>query len=147
MSDPAQFALPFLIEPTGAENQRRPVRKAPNQDDAGNGCRPLGPPDSTGKPAPPPRSAESADASDDSKPKPKRTVGAKGPSPDAVAFDNKVLVSRKIAAHMLSISVRAVDYMIAAKRLPTRRIANRVLIPVEAIRKFARSDHPERMAG
>lgn len=145
MRDPAQFALPFLIEPTGVENQRRLARKAPNRE-AGTGYRSLGPPDSTGKPGPPPRSAESADATDDSKPQPKRRVGAKGPTPEAVALD-KLLVSRKIAAYMLSISVRAVDYMIAAKRLPTRRIANRVLIPVEAIRKFARSDHPERMAG
>lgn len=48
---------------------------------------------------------------------------------------------------MLSISIRGVDYMIAAKRLSARRIANRVLIPVDEIRKFARADHPERMAG
>jgi hypothetical protein len=66
---------------------------------------------------------------------------------DAVAPEVKVLVSRKAAAAMLSISIRGVDYMIAAKRLSTRRIANRVLIPVDEIRRFARSDHPERMAG
>jgi hypothetical protein len=66
---------------------------------------------------------------------------------DAVAPEAKVLVSRKAAAAMLSISIRGVDYMIAAKRLSTRRIANRVLIPVDEIRRFARSDHPERMAG
>src|SRR6266567_5399822 len=48
---------------------------------------------------------------------------------------------------MLSISIRGVDYLIATKRLSTRRIANRVLIPIEEIRKFARSDHPERTAG
>ncbi len=66
---------------------------------------------------------------------------------DAITPEAKVLVSRKAAAAMLSISIRGVDYMIAAKRLSTRRIANRVLIPVDEIRKFARSDHPERMAG
>jgi hypothetical protein len=66
---------------------------------------------------------------------------------DAIAPEDKVLVSRKAAAAMLSISIRGVDYMIAAKRLSTRRIANRVLIPVDEIRRFARSDHPERMAG
>ena len=66
---------------------------------------------------------------------------------DAIAPEAKVLVSRKAAAAMLSISIRGVDYMIAAKRLSTRRIANRVLIPVDEIRRFARSDHPERMAG
>jgi hypothetical protein len=48
---------------------------------------------------------------------------------------------------MLSISIRGVDYKIATKQLTTRRIAGRVLIPIEDIRKFARSDHPERMAG
>ena len=48
---------------------------------------------------------------------------------------------------MLSISVRGVDYLIAAKRLSTRRIGTRVLIPIEDVRKFARSDHPERLAG
>jgi len=32
---------------------------------------------------------------------------------------------------MLSISIRGVDYMIADGRLSTRRIANRVLIPIE----------------
>lgn len=48
---------------------------------------------------------------------------------DAIAPEAKVLVSRKAAAAMLSISIRGVDYMIAAKRLSTRRIANRVLIP------------------
>jgi len=48
---------------------------------------------------------------------------------------------------MLSISIRGVDYMIADGRLSTRRIANRVLIPIEEIRKFAQSDHPRRLAG
>ena len=65
----------------------------------------------------------------------------------SLAPDAKLLVSRKAAAEMLSISVRGVDYMIAAKRLSTRRIAKRVLIPVDEIRRFARSDHPERMVG
>jgi hypothetical protein len=39
------------------------------------------------------------------------------------------------------------DYFIATKQLSTRRIGTRVLIPIEDVRKFARSDHPERMAG
>jgi predicted transcriptional regulator len=71
----------------------------------------------------------------------------KPPAKATVPVDNKLLVSREEAAAMLSISVRGVDYYIATKRLSTRRIANRVLIPIEEIRKFARSDHPERMAG
>lgn len=64
----------------------------------------------------------------------------------AMTVDGKVLVSRKVAAHMLSISIRAVDYLITTKRLSIRRIGTRVVIPVDEIRKFARSDHPERMA-
>lgn len=56
-------------------------------------------------------------------------------------------MSRNVDAEMLSISIRGVDYTIAARRLSTRRIANSVLIPTEEIRKFIRSDHPGRMAG
>ncbi|MGB9147980.1 MAG: hypothetical protein WCC14_19315 [Acidobacteriaceae bacterium] len=56
-------------------------------------------------------------------------------------------MSRKMAAEMLTISIRKVDYMIADGRLMTRRIDNRVLIPVEEIHKFARSDDPKRKAG
>jgi hypothetical protein len=64
-----------------------------------------------------------------------------------VPLQEKVLVSRKEAAAMLSISIRGADYMIADGRLSTRRIANRVLIPTEDIRKFAQSDLPRRLAG
>lgn len=71
----------------------------------------------------------------------------KPPLRTAVPLDQKLLVSRKVAAEMLTISIRKVDYMIADGRLLTRRIDNRVLIPIEEIRKFARSDHPRRIAG
>lgn len=77
----------------------------------------------------------------------KREGMAKAPTTASLAPESKLLVSRKVAAEMLSISIRGVDYMIAAGRLSTRRIAHRVLIPVEEIRRFARSDHPERMVG
>lgn len=62
-------------------------------------------------------------------------------------MDARLLVSRKAAAEMLTISIRKVDYMIADGRMLTRRIDNRVLIPIDEIRKFARSDHPKRKAG
>jgi len=71
----------------------------------------------------------------------------KPPNRASVSPDAKLLVSRKMASEMLSISIRGVDYMIADRRLSTRRIANRVLIPIEEIRKFAQSDHPRRLAG
>ena len=48
---------------------------------------------------------------------------------------------------MLSISCRALDYLVANKQLSTRRIGSRVLIPASDLRKFSRSDHPERLAG
>ena len=46
---------------------------------------------------------------------------------------------------MLSISQRALDYLIATRRLPTRRIDGGVLVPVSELRKCAQSDHPERI--
>jgi len=55
----------------------------------------------------------------------------------------KLLVSREEAAQLLSISQRGLDYLIANRRLPTRRIGGRVLIPVADLRKYAGSDHPE----
>lgn len=60
---------------------------------------------------------------------------------------DKLLVSRGEVAHLLSISERSVDYLVATKRLSARRIGARVLIPMEEVRRFSRSDHPESMAG
>ena len=77
----------------------------------------------------------------------RKNPNSKPPAKANLPLEAKVLVSREEAAAMLSISVRAVDYLIATKRLSTRRIGTRVLVPVENVRKFARSDHPERMAG
>jgi excisionase family DNA binding protein len=54
----------------------------------------------------------------------------------------KLLLSREEAAEALSISVRSLDYLIAEKKLPTRRIGSRVLIPAADLRRFARCDHP-----
>jgi hypothetical protein len=64
-----------------------------------------------------------------------------------LAPGEKLLVSREEAAALLSISIRGVDYYIAAKQLSTRRKGTRVLIPIEDVRRLARADHPERMAG
>jgi hypothetical protein len=46
----------------------------------------------------------------------------KPPARIAVAVESKILASREKAAQMLSISQRALDYLIATRRLPTRRI-------------------------
>ncbi|WP_158748822.1 helix-turn-helix domain-containing protein [Acidobacterium sp. S8] len=67
------------------------------------------------------------------------------PTRVTVAPDAKLLVSREEAAQLLSISQRALDYLIANRRLPTRRIGGRVLIPLADLRKYARGDHPERI--
>ncbi len=52
-----------------------------------------------------------------------------------------LFVSRKDAAEALSISLRAVAYLIANGDLKTRKIGGRTLIPVDDLRRFARSDH------
>jgi len=71
----------------------------------------------------------------------------KPPARVIVAPDAKLLVSREEAAQLLSISQRGLDYLIANRRLPTRRIGGRVLIPVADLRKYAPGDHPERIVG
>lgn len=73
--------------------------------------------------------------------------GKRPPQRATIASADKLLVGREEAAQMLSISQRALDYLIASKRLPTRRIGGRVLLPVADLRQYARFDHPERIAG
>jgi excisionase family DNA binding protein len=64
----------------------------------------------------------------------------------SVKMEDKLLVSRREAAERLSISERAVDYLIAGGALRTRRIGARVLIPNADLRQFAGADHPKRLA-
>ncbi len=64
-----------------------------------------------------------------------------------VRAEEKFLLSRQEAAQTLSISLRALDYLIANGILPIRRIGTRVLVPLAALRQFARSDHPQHVAG
>jgi excisionase family DNA binding protein len=71
----------------------------------------------------------------------------KPPQRLTVAPEDKILVSREEAAQLLSISQRGLDYLVASKRLPTRRIGGRVLIPTADLRKYACCDHPERIVG
>jgi hypothetical protein len=65
----------------------------------------------------------------------------------SVPTEDKLLVGREEAASMLSISCRALDYLVANKQLSTRRIGARVLIPISDLRRFSRGDHPEPLAG
>jgi hypothetical protein len=55
----------------------------------------------------------------------------------------KLLYSRRDAAEALSLSIRSIDYLITTRRLITRRVGGKILIPVGAVRRFAREDHPE----
>ncbi len=71
----------------------------------------------------------------------------KPPAKVRLAPEEKLLVGREEAAGMLSISCRALDYLVANKELAARRIGTRVLIAVSDLRRFARADHPERLAG
>jgi len=71
----------------------------------------------------------------------------KRPGRVTIAPEEKLLVGRTEAAGMLSISCRALDYLVANKQLLIRRIGTRVLIPVSELRRFSRSDHPERLVG
>ena len=70
----------------------------------------------------------------------------KPPVMATVAPQNKLLVCREEAAEILSISVRSVDYLLANRQLTSRRIGSRNLIPVADLKRFARMDHPERLA-
>lgn len=51
----------------------------------------------------------------------------------------KLFYSRQEAAFALALPLRSVDYMIAEKRLNTRRYGRRVLIPASDIRSMAES--------
>jgi excisionase family DNA binding protein len=70
----------------------------------------------------------------------------KGPARAGLSVDEKLLVGRQEAAAVLSISQRALDYLVANKQLQVRRIGSRVLIPRSELLRFARADHPEPIA-
>lgn len=59
---------------------------------------------------------------------------------------HRLLYPREEAAWFLGICPRSLDYLIANKRLLTRKIGGRVLIPYSELVKFAKSDHFEPIA-
>ena len=75
-----------------------------------------------------------------------KSASGEKPAP-SVLTDEKLLVGREKAASMLSISCRSLDYLVANKQIPVRRIGTRVLIPIADLKRFSRGDHPERLAG
>ena len=58
--------------------------------------------------------------------------------------DEKILVGKKEAAHLLSISLRNLDYIISRGELKPRRIGRRVLLSRRELEIFARRDHKTR---
>jgi hypothetical protein len=62
------------------------------------------------------------------------------------AEGSRLLYDRKGAAHQLSISVRAIDYLIQQQRIATRRIGGRVLVHYDELRRFARGNHTDPIA-
>ena len=65
------------------------------------------------------------------------------PQPERV---EKFLYSKAEAAYALGVSKRSIEYLISAQKLETRRIGSRVLIPADALRRFARANHFESVA-
>ncbi len=74
------------------------------------------------------------------------TLQKKPPTRAIAGSGDRLLVGRKDAARMLSISERSLDYLLANQQLHARRIGSRVLIAVTELERYARSDHPQRVA-
>jgi len=55
--------------------------------------------------------------------------------------ESRLLYDRKEAARQLSISVRSLDYIIAAKGLDTRRIGKKVLVTHASLVRYAAGNH------
>ena len=69
------------------------------------------------------------------------------PAGITIAPEERLLLGKAEAAQMLSISRRALDYLVANRQLSSRRIGARVLIPLSELKRFSRLDHPSRLAG
>ena len=57
------------------------------------------------------------------------------------AADERLLYDRKEAARQLSISVRSLDYIIAARAVVTRRIGRKVLVTHASLIQYAKGNH------
>lgn len=58
-----------------------------------------------------------------------------------------LLVGKKEAAKMLSLSIRTLEYAIGRKELKTIRVGRRVLISAKSLRAFAQTNHPRPYGG
>ena len=59
----------------------------------------------------------------------------------------RLLYDKPTAAEMLSISLRALNYLLSRQEIRFRRIGRRVLIPHAELVRFAHGHHPEPVAG
>jgi excisionase family DNA binding protein len=59
----------------------------------------------------------------------------------------KLAVSIREAAQMLSVSPRTIQNYVTAKLLPARKIGRRTVIPVRSLEAFLRNDHASPLAG
>jgi hypothetical protein len=71
------------------------------------------------------------------------TVGQTKLPKSSVNPSTRLLYDCKSAAQQLSISVRALGYLIQQQRIATRRIGKRVLIPHAELVRFARGNHTD----
>lgn len=60
-------------------------------------------------------------------------------------MSNQLLLSRREAASQLGLSVRSVDFLIKANKLPHIRLGSRVLVPMDKLIEFAANGHTERI--
>ncbi len=58
------------------------------------------------------------------------------------ATNESIAVNKQEAAHMLGVSLRTIERLIALKELQVRRLGRRVLIPRTSLENFLRRDHP-----
>jgi excisionase family DNA binding protein len=127
-----QLLLPFAVSPEIAtvENHSSGASEAQRRRSPGN------------LPMP-------GDCGPDQSPPPMRrrqTGKRKSPRKERISPDTKLLVGREEAAEILSLSIRSIDYLLASKELPFRKIGTRTMIPLSALHAFARMHHPERIA-
>ena len=53
----------------------------------------------------------------------------------------RLLYSRAESAYLLSISTRALDYLISQKKLRVRRMGRKICVPHGELVRFSRADH------
>ena len=71
----------------------------------------------------------------------------RGQPENLLTVSDKVLVSKREAARLLSLSIRTIEALITRKELVARRVGRRVLVPRTSLESFAKRDHSTRPNG